>query len=78
VIVISDTSPITNLAAVGYLNLLQKLYSKIIIPQAVYRRFGYKTPSFSKAEDGFIFGTILVVNDPPETMESDSLTSEVQ
>lgn len=36
-IVVSNTSPITNLAAVGQLNLLQQLYSNIIIPQAVYQ-----------------------------------------
>lgn len=34
-IVISDTSPIVNLAAVGQLELLRQLYSKIVIPQAV-------------------------------------------
>lgn len=35
-IVVSDTSPITNLAAVGLLDLLHKLYDRVIIPQAVY------------------------------------------
>jgi len=35
-IVISDTSAITNLAAIQQLNLLPKLYQKIIIPDAVY------------------------------------------
>ncbi len=35
-IVVSDTSPITNLAAIGQLDLLQKLYNHIVIPQAVY------------------------------------------
>lgn len=35
-IVVSNTSPITNLVAVRQLNLLQQLYSRIIIPQAVY------------------------------------------
>lgn len=35
-IVVSDTSPITNLAAVGLLNLLHQLYQQVIIPQAVY------------------------------------------
>lgn len=35
-IVVSDTSPITNLAAIGQLDLLEKLYTSIIIPQAVY------------------------------------------
>ena len=36
-IIISDTSVITNLAAIGQLHLLQKLYTKIVIPQAVYQ-----------------------------------------
>jgi uncharacterized protein len=36
VIVVSDTSPITNLAAIGQLDLLQGLYTRIIIPVAVY------------------------------------------
>lgn len=31
-IVVSDTSPITNLAAISQLNLLQQLYSHLIIP----------------------------------------------
>jgi predicted nucleic acid-binding protein len=36
VIVVSDTSPITNLAAIGQLDLLRQLYGVIIIPTAVY------------------------------------------
>jgi predicted nucleic acid-binding protein len=36
-IVVSNTSPIINLAAVGHLNLLQQLYNEITIPEAVYR-----------------------------------------
>ena len=36
-IVISDTSPITNLAAIGQLDLLHQLYTTIIIPVAVYQ-----------------------------------------
>ncbi|NHC37557.1 DUF3368 domain-containing protein [Scytonema millei] len=36
-IVVSDTSPINNLAAINRLNLLQQLYGTITIPQAVYR-----------------------------------------
>jgi predicted nucleic acid-binding protein len=36
VIVVSDTSPITNLAAVGQLDLLRQLYTTIVIPGAVY------------------------------------------
>lgn len=36
-IVVSDTSPISNLAKVGQLILLQQIYGKVIIPTAVYR-----------------------------------------
>lgn len=55
-IVISDTSPITNLAAVGLLELLNQLYNRVIIPQAVYDEMvalGYSVP-----------GTVEVQNMP--------------
>jgi len=35
--IVSNTSPITNLAGIGKLNLLHHLYSTITIPQAVYK-----------------------------------------
>jgi len=37
VIIISDTSIITNLAAIQYLQLLPQLYDRVTIPEAVYR-----------------------------------------
>jgi uncharacterized protein len=36
-IVVSNTSPVTNLAAIAQLSLLQNLYGQIIIPNAVFR-----------------------------------------
>jgi predicted nucleic acid-binding protein len=36
VIVVSNTSPIINLAAVGELDLLQRIYGELVIPKAVY------------------------------------------
>jgi len=36
VIVVSNTSPIVNLATVGHLDLLQQLYGEITIPESVY------------------------------------------
>lgn len=36
-IVVSDTSPISNLAAIGQLELLQQLYGSVIISSAVYQ-----------------------------------------
>jgi hypothetical protein len=37
VIIVSDTSPINNLAAINYLHLLNQLYGTVFIPEAVYR-----------------------------------------
>jgi predicted nucleic acid-binding protein len=37
VIVVSNTSPIVNLAAVGRLDLLQSLYKEVDVPEAVHR-----------------------------------------
>jgi uncharacterized protein len=53
VIVVSNTSPIINLAMVGELDLLQKLYSKITIPEAVRREIaieGAGQPGASEVE----------------------------
>ncbi|MFP4124971.1 DUF3368 domain-containing protein [Coleofasciculus sp.] len=36
-IIVSDTSPINNLAAINQLHLLQQLYEIVLIPGAVYR-----------------------------------------
>lgn len=41
-IVVSNTSPIINMAVIGHLELLRKLYNKIIIPQAVYHEITVK------------------------------------
>jgi len=37
VILVSDTSPINNLAAINHLHLLHQLYGTVLIPEAVYR-----------------------------------------
>lgn len=36
-IIVSDTSPINNLAAINQLDLLHQLYGTVVIPEAVYR-----------------------------------------
>jgi uncharacterized protein len=36
VIVVSNTSPLTNLAAIGQLDLLRQIYHQIVIPEAVF------------------------------------------
>jgi predicted nucleic acid-binding protein len=37
VIVVSDASPLISLAVAGYLDVLQSLYGRVIIPEAVYQ-----------------------------------------
>lgn len=41
-IIVSNTSPIINLAAIGRLELLQQLYGSIAIPQAVYHEIAVR------------------------------------
>ncbi len=40
-IVVSDTSPITNLLRIGRIGLLRDLFETVIIPQAVYREVAF-------------------------------------
>jgi predicted nucleic acid-binding protein len=44
VIVISDTSALTNLAAIQHLHLLPQLYNQVTIPEAVYRELAGIAP----------------------------------
>jgi uncharacterized protein len=65
VTVVSNTSPITNLAAVGQLNLLQQLYGSIIIPQAVYDEMaslGYTVPGTIEVQTLSWIQTQQVIN----------------
>lgn len=41
-IVVSDTSPIINLAAIGYLDILPKLFGTVVIPREVFEEIVYK------------------------------------
>jgi uncharacterized protein len=47
VIIVSDTSPINNLAAINHLDLLHQLYGTVLIPEAVFREL--TDPSFPVA-----------------------------
>jgi predicted nucleic acid-binding protein len=51
VIVVSNTSPLTNLAAVGQLDLLRQIYHQIVIPEALFNEL--------TAEGGLHPGTIV-------------------
>jgi predicted nucleic acid-binding protein len=50
-IVVSNTSPITNLALVGQIDLLQQLYSGICIPQAVSQEIAVIAPRLAGTTD---------------------------
>jgi len=66
VIVVSDTSAIINLAAVGQLDLLRQLYGKIAIPQAVYHEIavvGAGQPGATEAQTLEWIETREVTND---------------
>jgi predicted nucleic acid-binding protein len=41
VIILSDTSPLMNLAVVGHLELLHELYDTVIIPEAVWNELSH-------------------------------------
>lgn len=49
-IVISDTTPIISLLKAGQLELLQKLYNRVLMPQAVYRELTENPVYVNEAE----------------------------
>jgi predicted nucleic acid-binding protein len=48
-IVVSNTSPIINLAMIGQLTVLEQLYGHILIPRAVYDEIAIAGPGRSGA-----------------------------
>jgi predicted nucleic acid-binding protein len=64
-IIISDTTSLTNLAAVGHLELLHQLYDQVIIPQAVYDEIvnvGYLVPGTTEVQNLSWINVHLVSN----------------
>jgi predicted nucleic acid-binding protein len=69
VIVVSDASPITNLAAIGQLDLLRQLYQRVVIPEAVHRELtaaggiypGAVVQSLSWVETHSVSNRVLVI-----------------
>ncbi len=52
-IIVSDTSPVVSLAAIGQLDLLPQLYKSITLPQVVYNELAgldYTVPSSAKVQ----------------------------
>lgn len=72
-IVISDTSSISNLAAIGQLLLLKCLYSVVIIPDAVYKELALSPfLSSNKTLDSYNWVQVRSVGD--RTLVDDLLT----
>ena len=59
-IVVSDTSPITNLALIGQLSLLPQLYGIIVIPQAVAEEIAAIIPRLTNTPDILHFDWIQI------------------
>ena len=54
-IVVSNTTPIISLSSIGYLNILQKLFDKVIIAEAVYHEIKAKQQyGYLEIENDFI------------------------
>lgn len=49
--IVSNTSPITNLAAIGKISLLEQLYGEIIIPSAVFHELTHWGDSIPGAKE---------------------------
>jgi len=74
VIIVSDTSAITNLAAIGQLTLLQRLYGKVIIPEAVFQEL-VKPPISSGGEEATKYDWIQVRSVQNRTVVEECLQS---
>lgn len=59
-IVVSNTSPINNLAKIGQLDLIRQLYSAVIIPNGVYRELTLPEFPVAGANEVQIFDWISV------------------
>jgi predicted nucleic acid-binding protein len=65
VTIVSNTSPIINLAAIGQLNLLQQLYGRITIPREVYHEIvviGAGEPGAREVEQFGWISTVAVAD----------------
>jgi len=74
-IVVSDTSPVRNLARIGRLDLLRFLYQQVLIPSAVYREL---TDSKSDLPPAIDLAVPLRTPEPAEGWALPSAVSRIQ
>ena len=80
-IIVSNTSPITSLAAVGQLDLLKQLYQRIIIPETVYQELTGVNPTVPGAKEVSTYPWIetqIVANQPLVQAKGKNSTPEKQ
>ncbi len=63
-LIVSDTSPITNLLQIEQLNLLYQVFGVVILPQAVYNELSQlpKQKEFIDHRTGFLFKSLTITN----------------
>ncbi|MEM9907350.1 MAG: hypothetical protein AAF921_20235 [Cyanobacteria bacterium P01_D01_bin.44] len=64
--VVSNTLPLSNLAAIGQLNLLQQIYPQILIPPAVHTEL-VCFPTIQPAIDACLKAGFLEIRKPSNT-----------
>jgi uncharacterized protein len=57
-LIVSDTSPITNLLQIGHLDLLKQVFGQVVIPKTVYKELG-ELPQQQLVIDGQSWLTVL-------------------
>ena len=74
-IVVSDTSPLIALHAIGRLDLLGALYREILIPDAVSREYLYQDATDSKSKERA--RPWLIERNPPNTQAAEILKTQL-
>ena len=69
--IVSNTSPISNLAAISQLSLLQQVYGKVIIPQAVANEIAKVAEIYTQAAavPTLSWITVQAVNDTTKVQQ---------
>lgn len=76
-LVISDTSPILNLAAVGRVDLLRSLYGALIVPPAVQEELASLAMRYPYFSSAMPLPTFVQVKRVPRNPEVDALGAEL-
>ena len=75
--VVSNTSPLVNLAVIGRLDLMREQFRKVVIPQTVWHEAEAlpHEAGLRSLRDAVSAGWLVVVPDPPDDLLSDILAT---